>query len=46
MGKSSYSKDDCGQCTKCGEWCEVLEPCCGAGVAFEGSIVYADELED
>lgn len=32
-----------GMCCKCKEWTDVNDPCCGSGVAFEGSIEYADE---
>ncbi len=35
------SKD--GICCDCGEWTTVNESCCGAGVFFEGDIVFDKE---
>lgn len=38
--------DNCGLCTKCGEWTELEAPCCGSGVWIEGDIRYPEDDDD
>lgn len=35
-----------GLCTACGEWTSVKEPCCGAGVWFEGGIEHWEDYQE
>lgn len=37
--------DESGMCVECKEYCSIAEPCCNTGVAFEGRVYYAEELE-
>jgi len=38
---------DVGICTKCKEWTELGDPCCGYGVEFEGDVYsHDDEFDD
>lgn len=39
----SYA-DACGMCTHCKEYTDVLRPCCNAGVWYEGSDEYAEDI--
>jgi hypothetical protein len=32
------------RCIKCGEMSEILSPCCGTSVSFEGGFLDADDL--
>lgn len=38
------SIDECGQCSKCYEWCGLLDPCCSASVYYQGSTSSYEDL--
>ncbi len=39
--------DRIGMCSECKEWTSIEDPCCNAGVWFEGSLEYPDaDTED
>jgi hypothetical protein len=40
------SPNDIGTCTKCAEPTTLSNPCCNAGVWFEGDIIMLDDLEE
>jgi len=40
------AKDQCGQCSLCGEFTSLLEPCCGAPVFFEGAFYSLEDFEE
>lgn len=40
------AKGKFGRCTKCHEMTEISEPCCNAGVEFEGSIYFGEDFDD
>ena len=37
---------ECGICTRCGEWTEVLQPCCNSAVEYEGSTISLDDFDE
>lgn len=38
-------EDSFGICTECGDWCLVLDPCCSAGIWFEGDVLSIGTIE-
>lgn len=37
---------ECGICNRCGEWTEVLQPCCGVSVSFEGGSIDLSDFDE
>ena len=39
-------KPKMGQCSLCGEWTDVAEPCCGWAVRYEGHLLWPEDEEE
>lgn len=39
-------KGKVGVCTRCSEWTEITEPCCGHAVAYEGDTICPWDFEE
>lgn len=35
---------ECAQCMSCKEWTDILEPCCGGKMIYEGGIISYDSI--